>query len=97
MERTKASERLRVAVVDNTKYRAIIAPDELSLMSLVRKHVTFCKEVKSCLELVMRRDHVFISSKCRRGNNINYNKSFYYSLTEFGTCKQFTYASGWST
>lgn len=63
MKETDDNERIKVAVVDNSKYRAIIAPEELSLMRLVRRHATYVKDVKECIELVIERTHVCLSSE----------------------------------
>ncbi|XP_028966364.1 uncharacterized protein LOC114828005, partial [Galendromus occidentalis] len=55
--------KIRVAVFNDTKYNAILRPEEPSeLIELVLKHATFCTSKQDCIKLVLARTHVFLST-----------------------------------
>lgn len=58
--------KLHVAVLNDTKYNAILRPDKpTELIALILNRTTFCTSKKDCINLVLDRTHVFLSSKFR--------------------------------
>lgn len=57
---------VNVAVLNDTKYHAILNPREpTDLMKLIRNHTTLCAAKADCVELVLKRKHVLLASKFR--------------------------------
>ncbi|XP_028966363.1 uncharacterized protein LOC114828004 [Galendromus occidentalis] len=54
---------VNVAVLNDTKYNAILNPREpTDLMKLIRNHTTFCETKSECVELVLERKHVLLAT-----------------------------------
>ncbi|XP_022653759.1 uncharacterized protein LOC111247292 isoform X1 [Varroa destructor] len=60
---TCSGDCMAVAVLNDTKYRAILKSEGgSSYLDLARKHLTYCSKVEQCIDLVIQRKHVFLSS-----------------------------------